>query len=184
MCRYRGLGHVLVVWLALLATPAAGADDSAIAPFLGAYEGVTLATEGEVKSRDLRVVIRAFDRDGFEVRWRTLIFKPGDELKGRSQVIYFRPHAGKPAGVYVATPPDVAAGAASDQPLDGRPFAWARVKGRTLNVNVLTIGEDGGYAVQSYDRILTDTGLALVFTRVHNGRVEKTVRGEMERIED
>jgi len=31
---------------------------------------------------------------------------------------------------------------------------------------------------------LTETGLALAFTRVHNGRVEKTVRGELERLED
>jgi len=184
MYRYRGFKRILVVWFAVFASPAAGADDSPISPFLGAYEGITRAAEGEVKSRDLSVVIREFDRNGFEVRWCTLIFKPGDELKGRSQVIYFRPHAGKPAGVFVATPSNVAAGAASDQPLDGRPFAWANVKGRTLTVNVLTIAEDGGYAMQTYNRTLTETGLALAFTWVHNGRVEKTVRGELERLED
>jgi len=181
---YRSVIRVFAFLVALSAAHAAGAGESPIAPFVGAYEGTTLATEGEVKSRDLSVVIRAFDRDGFEVRWRTLIFKPRDKVKGRSQVIYFRPHAGKPTGTYVATPPAVAAGIASDQPLDGRPFAWAFIKNRTLSVHMLTVEDDGGYVMQSYDRTLTETGLALAFTRVHNGQIYKTVHGELERIED
>lgn len=182
MAAYRGTRLVLAVLLGLIAGTAAGAEPAPIEAFFGAYEGTTLATEGEVKNRDLSVVIRAFDGDGFEVRWRTLIFKPGDDLRGRSQVIYFRRLAGQ-EGLYAATPTDVAAGAASDTPLDGRPFAWARIGGRTLTIHMLTVTGDG-YVMQSYARTLIDAGLALTFSRIHNGRIEKTVHGELERVED
>jgi hypothetical protein len=161
----------------------ARAEAPSIQPFLGSYEGTTLLQSGEVKNRELRVIIRPFGQTGFTVRWRTLIFKPGKEPTGRTQVVYFEPSASNPK-IYAATPPEEAAGIASDQPLAGRPFGWARVVGKTLTVNVLTISEAGDYVVQTYNRTLTKTGLALAFVRVSNGEVEQRIWGELERVGD
>ncbi len=161
----------------------ARADSSLIQPFVGSFEGSTLLQSGEIKNRELRVIIRPFGEAGFSVRWRTLIFKPGKDPTGRTQVIYFEPSASNPK-IYAATPPEEAAGIASNQPLAGRPFGWARITGKTLTVNVLTISEAGDYVVQTYNRTLTKTGLALAFVRVRNGEVEKRIWGEAERVGD
>jgi len=177
------------LWISLLVAvlvwnvdPARG-DASSVQPFFGSYEGTTLLQSGEIKNRELRVIIRPFDKAGFSVRWRTLIFKPGKDPTGRTQVVYFQPSASSPK-VYAATPPEEAAGIASDQPLDGRPFGWARIVDKTLTVNVLTISEAGDYVVQTYNRTLTRTGLALAFVRVRNGEVEQRIWGELERLGD
>lgn len=161
----------------------ARADPLSIQPFFGSYEGSTLLQSGEIKNRELRVIIRPFGETGFTVRWRTLIFKPGKDPTGRTQVVYFEPLKSNPT-IYAATPPEKAAGIASDQPLDGRPFSWARIVDKTLTVNVLTISDYGDYVVQTYNRTLTKTGLALAFVRVRNGEVEKRIWGEMERVRD
>jgi hypothetical protein len=173
---------LLVVLLVCNVDPAR-AEPTSIRSFFGSYEGSTLMQSDEIKNRELRVIIRPFEEAGFTVRWRTLIFKPGKEPTGRTQVIYFEPSAANPK-IYAATPPEEAAGIASDQPLAGRPFAWARIVDRTLTVNVLTISEAGDYVVQTYNRTLTRTGLALAFVRVGNGEVEQRIWGELERVGD
>ena len=58
----------------------------------------------------------------------------------------------------------------------------SRVLGKVMTINVLTISGDGDYVMQSYDRALTKEGMALAFTRVRNGHVEKRVWGSLERI--
>jgi len=161
----------------------ARAEAPSIQPFFGSYEGSTLLQSGEIKNRELRVIIRPFGESGFTVRWRTLIFKPGKDPTGRTQVVYFKPLQANPR-IYAATSPEEAAGIASDQPLDGRPFGWARIVDKTLTVNVLTISEAGDYVVQTYHRTLTKTGLALAFVRVRNGEVEQRIWGELERVGD
>ena len=182
MRAFRLLISLLVAILVSNVDPAR-ADATSIRSFFGSYEGSTLLQSDEVKNRELRVIIRPFGEAGFSVRWRTLIFKPGREPTGRTQVIYFRPSPQNPR-VYAATSPDDAAGIASDQPLDGRPFGWARIVDNTLSVNVLTISEAGDYVVQTYDRTLTKVGLALAFVRVSNGEIEQRIWGELERVGD
>ncbi len=169
----------VVVWNV---TPAR-ADAPSIRPFFGSYEGSALLQSGEIKNRELRVIIRPFGEAGFTVRWRTLIFKSGKDPTGRTQVIYFEPSASNPK-VYAATPPEEAAGIATDQPLAGHPFGWARIVDKTLTVNVLTISEAGDYVIQTYNRTLIKTGMALAFVRVRNGDVEKRIWGELERVAD
>lgn len=160
----------------------ARAQPAAIEAFFGSYEGTALFESDESKNRQLTVIIRSFDEGGFSLRWRTMIFKSGKQTPtGRTQVIYFKPSK-RTSGIFAATPPEDAAGLASDAPLQGRPFAWARILGKTLTVNMLTISKDGDYTVQTYDRTLIEDGLALRFVRLRNGEVEQRVLGELERV--
>lgn len=162
----------------------ARAQPSPVDAFFGSYEGTAPADAGTSGNRDLTVIIRPFDEGGFSIRWRTIIFEPGErQPRGRTQVIYFKPSVAAP-GIFVATPPEDAAGLASNIPLEGRPFAWARISGNTLTVNVLTISETGDYTVQTYDRTLSDGGLALSFVRRRNGDVEQRISGKLDRIGD
>lgn len=174
----------LLVAAVLWGAGPASAQTSLVQPFFGSYEGTTATEAATSEMRDLTVIIRPFDEEGFSVRWRTIIFEADEEAgRGRTQVIYFKPAKDAP-GLFAATPPDEAAGLASNIPLEGRPFAWARIAGKTLTVNVLTISETGDYTVQAYDRTLSDGGLALSFVRRHNGEIEQRVSGALKRTGD
>ena len=174
----------LLVAVILCSFGPARAQSSSLPAFFGSYEGTTLTDRGDAESRDLTVIIRPFGEDGFSVRWRTIIFEPGEETsRGRTQVIYFRPAEGAP-GLFAATPPEDAAGLASSVPLEGRPFAWARIADNTLTVNVLTISEAGDYTVQTYDRALSNGGMDLRFERRRNGEVQHRVSGKLDRVGD
>ena len=174
----------LLVAVILCGLSPARAEAPSIQSFFGSYEGTALFDPRESKNRELTVIIRAFGERGFSIRWRTMIFKPGEETpRGRTQVIYFKPSEATP-GIFAATPPEDAAGLASNVPLEGRPFAWARIVGKTLTVNVLTISETGDYVIQTYDRTLTGDGLAPRFIRLRNGEVEQRVLGELDRAGD
>jgi hypothetical protein len=174
----------LLLAVILCGSGPAWAQTPSLQPFFGSYEGTALFDASESENRELTVIIRPFGEGGFSVRWRTIIFKPDEEPpRGRTQVIYFAPSEVFP-DVFAATPPEDAAGLASDVPLEGRPFAWARIAGKTLTVNVLSISETGAYVVQTYDRTLTGGGLALRFSRIRNGEVEQTILGELDRTGD
>ena len=51
----------------------------------------------------------------------------------------------------------------------GDGFVWARIADQTLTVNVMLVRPDGSYAIQTYDRTLSGTGMALKFVNVTNG---------------
>lgn len=174
----------LLVAVFLCGIGPARAQAPSIGAFFGSYEGTTSPDAGTSENRDLTVIVRPFGQDGFSVRWRTMIFEAdADAPRGRTQVIYFKPAKAAP-GIFTATPPEDAAGLASNIPLEGRPFAWARILDKTLTVNVLTILEIGDYVVQTYDRTLSDGGLALNFARRRNGEVEQRVSGKLDRVGD
>ena len=176
-----GIRTLVLAALLVLGLAPARAETPSIQPFVGSFEGATLFHQGEKQDRELRVIIRPFDKAGFSVRWRTIIYKTDEpEARGRTQVIYFKPSEVNP-NIFAATQAEEAAGLASDDPLDGNPFAWARIVGKTLTVNVLTISDAGDYVMQSYDRTLIPNGLALEFLRVRNGDLEKRILGVFER---
>ena len=64
-------------------------------------------------------------------------------------------------------------------PLDGEPFAWARLEDQTFTIYMLTIREDGGYEIQSYARTLTGQGMDLIYARVRDGDKVRTVKGKL-----
>lgn len=153
---------------------AAGAETSALKPFFGTYVGASLMPSVEMLPRDLRVSIAPAKADGFTIEWQTALFKYGEAQRRKSQLLEFRPTTNDPS-LYQAVPPE--------NPLDGQPFAWAYVRGRVMNIHTLTLIENGGYVLQSYERTLTRPGMSLSFTRVRNGTVEQRLRGELNRID-
>ena len=161
----------------------AWADASSLKPFFGTYEGASLAPSAEAQPRDLNVFIKDAGEGGFTVAWQTTIYEDSDS-KSRTQSLEFRPRKNNP-NVYQAQPVGLSVGMVpSEDPLDGAPFAWARVLGKVLSVNVLNITKEGDYVMQTYDRALTPGGLALSFVKVRNGNVEKKVWGSLERIDN
>ena len=61
-------------------------------------------------------------------------------------------------------------------PMKGEPYAWARIEGNKLTVFVLIVTDDGGYEMQTFDRILTsDNNLNVKFSRIRDGEKFKSV---------
>jgi hypothetical protein len=182
--RVLGLSTYTLVGVVLFGLAPALAEDVAIKPFLGTYEGTTLLSNEEIKSRELKVAITPAEDGGFRVEWQTTLFKPKADARRKTQSLEFRRSTENPK-VYAAGPSDVTAGMdPSHDPLDGAPYAWARIDDRTLTINVLTISEDGDWVVQVYDRVLTKEGMALSFVRVRNAHVEQRLWGTLERTGD
>ncbi len=177
---------ILVAVTAALAVPAARSEDLPIQAFYGEFEGRTLFPMGEPRNRELSVLIRPAGRFGFAVEWQTTIHKANKTTR-RDQTLVFEPTPR--TRVYSAalpssdapSPPD---GAAPRVPglAEGAPYAWARLGGRTLTVNVFTIEDDGDYVVQTYNRTLTDKGMQLEFMRVRDGHIEQQIKGNLTRV--
>ncbi len=179
---------ILVTATAAVAVPAARSDDAPIQAFYGKYEGRTMFPMGEPRNRQLVVRIRPEGRFGFAVEWNTTIHKAKAELVEKEQVLVFEPTAR--SNVYVAVaapsadpPSSETQGVRVPGPVDGAPYAWARVAGSTLTVNVFTIEDNGDYVVQTYDRTLTGNGMTLVFMRVRNGQIEQRIKGNLDRVQ-
>jgi len=179
---------ILVGATAAIAVPVARSDDAPIQAFYGKYEGRTMFPMGEPRNRELVVRIRPEGRFGFAVEWNTTIHKAKADPVSKEHVLVFQPTAR--TNVYSAAaapsgePPfSETRGSRVPGPVDGVPYAWARVAGRTLTVNVFTIEDNGDYVIQTYDRTLTDKGMTLVFMRVRNGQIEQQIKGNLNRIE-
>ena len=67
-------------------------------------------------------------------------------------------------------------------PLKGDPYVWARIVGDELRVHALIIREDGGYKLLSYDRVLTEIGLDLYYSRIRVGELLRVVTGTLKRL--
>lgn len=161
----------------------AAADAAPIEAFFGDYVGRTISSdEGGLSKRDLSVSIHP-ENGGFTVDWTTIIHKPGGKAKRKAYSIDFRP-SGRQNIYAAAMKSNMFGGRVPLDPMKGEPYVWARIAGDTLTVSALLITDDGGYEIQVYDRTLTDTGLALRFSRVRDGRRLKLVTGTLSRVGD
>ncbi len=155
---------------------AASAADQPIDAFHGRYQGSGIAENRDslyfgVTVRDLDVVIGP-EGTGFFVQWTSVIRSGGDpaspKIKRRTQRMSFVP---VPSGrMFIAQ---------GSQNPTGDGYAWARIAEQTLTVNVMRIGGDGGYSVQTYDRTLTGTGISLKFVNVTNGEPTREVSARL-----
>lgn len=190
--RIRFIGTLRVALVLVAVTVAAGgglrpawSDDVTLQSFFGEYVGRTLMPMGEANNRHLRVAIRPLGPFGFTVEWRTTLHKsakgPEPEIKG--QVIDFEPTQ-RPNVYAVARGDGSAGGSVPAGPAEGVPYAWARIIGSTLTVNLLTIADNGDYVVQTYDRTLTVDGMKLDFMRVKNGQIERQIKAALKRVGD
>ena len=173
--------------LGLAAVVAGGAAEAAqdlpITAFAGRYVGTGLARNDlseyfALTVRDLDVTIRPSGQGGFALDWTTVVRHSGDpdnpKVKRKSSALTFVP-SGQP-GVYRS--------ATQADPMSGRPYTWARIKGNTLTVHSLTITDDGSYLMQTYDRTLTGYGMELKFTRLRDGEATRSVTGKLTKEEN
>ena len=147
--------------------------------FIGSYEGKYISPKGEKYNRDLSVDIEEVD-DGFNITWKTVTFKK-DKAKEKEYSIDFletdRDH------IYeAAQKKNLFGGRDPLDPMKGEPYAWARIDGNKLTVFVLIVTDDGGYEMQTFDRILTsDSNLEVKFSRIRNGEAFKAIETTLTR---
>ena len=154
-----------------------------IEPFTGKYVGHALYIENEIEiKRDLGVLIQETE-EGFKVDWEVTTFKPGKKPKTKKYSISFTPT--KRDHVFqAAMQPSVFGGKKPLDPIKGDPYVWARIIDQTLTVYALLINNDGGYELLIYDRSLTEGGLNLSYSRIHDGNQLRTISSFLEKTKD
>lgn len=168
---------VLAAVALLFGTLTARADDLPISAFYGNWQGNGVAENADsiyfaMTTRDFDVVIEAAG-DGFQITWTTVIRSGGDpnnpDIRRREATLTFAP-AARP-GVYESTD--------SGDPLDGGVLSWARVDENTLSVHQMTLNDNGGFELTTYDRTITSLGMELSFRRLRDGEQVRTVTGRL-----
>ena len=161
---------------------------AAVAPTRGGAEGAAglkdffgrFVGQGVAKNRDnldfartmreLDTIIEPSGEGGFTVKWTTVI---RDVEGGRKidNAMSFLP-AGKP---------NVFKSVDSGDPVAKGHYAWARIDGRTLTINVLEVGDEGQGRWQVYERRLTGDGMELTFRRLDPTGALRIVSGKLKR---
>jgi hypothetical protein len=171
--------RLLLCWIALvLSFPTAYAAEYDI--FIGDYSGKYIPSDGDKKRiRDLSVKIRKV-KGGLNISWVTTTYKKNKPKKKKYSIDFSKTNR---KYIYEASQKkNVFGGRDPLDPMKGEPYAWARIKGRTLTVFVLIIADDGGYEIQTYDRILNeDNNLVVQFSRLRNGDVMRTLEVTLQR---
>lgn len=154
-----------------------------MARFSGSYEGSAevTATDGTVIPRDMSVQIGE-TRDGFDVTWTSVTYRPDGRTKEKSYTIAFVP-TDRPGVFAAAQQKNVFGHAVQLDPMKGEPYVWAQLKEDTLSVYSLFVSEEGGYSLQQYDRTLVDGGLNLRFQTVQNGTIARAVETFLTRVD-
>jgi hypothetical protein len=154
---------------------------SDIDPFYGQYIGNTNSKcDKNAAPRNLDVIIRPYKR-GFTVEWTTTIHKPSGKTKQANFSINFK-SMGK-GGLYRSAMRVNAFGhEVPNDPLQGAPYIWSVLSGKTLTVHSLMIFGNGDYEIQTYIRTLTRDGMDVVFSRIRNGEKKKNLCANLKRI--
>ncbi|MDA9982017.1 hypothetical protein N9H39_04635 [Gammaproteobacteria bacterium] len=160
--------------LALILASSPARADEEFEPFVGDFEGKYTTVDGGIeKSRDLSVSIHETS-DGFNVSWKTTTFKK-KKKKTKGYSIDFiksdREHI-----FQAAQKKNVFGGREPLDPMKGDPYVWARIEGAKLTVYALNVTEDGGYEMQTFNRVLMDDkNLHLKFSRFRDGKPLKSI---------
>ena len=145
--------------------------------FVGVWEGSAIAENADslyfgVTTRDMNVEVRPV-AGGFRIVWTAVLRQGGDpqnpDVYRRSAELVFQ----------AADRPNLYEAESSGNPLEGGVQSWARLHGSTLSVYQLTLNEQGGYELTSYDRTLSGTGMELTFQRLRDGEPVRTVTGRL-----
>ena len=169
---------VLALVLFWSAAPGAkAAEQLSIEAFYGNFQGSGIARTDTsdyfgLTLRDFDVTIRP-EGAGISISWTTVLRQGGDpdnpDVRRKSNNLTFVPS--DLPGVYRA--------ANSGDALSGQPLAWAYVEGYTLTVHSLVVLNTGGYVMQTYNRTLSDMGMALQFISIKNGETARKVEGRL-----
>ena len=166
---------LVILWSA--APGAKAAEQLSIEAFYGNFQGSGIArTDASdyfgLTLRDFDVTVRP-EGTGISISWTTVLRQGGDpdnpDVRRKSNNLSFVPSDLN--GVYRATK--------SGDALAGQPLAWAYVDGYTLTVHSLVVLDSGGYVMQTYNRTLSDMGMALEFISIKNGETARKVEGRL-----
>jgi hypothetical protein len=171
----------------LLASADAQAAAPDLEPFFGAYVGVAEVEDpkaGDVRQRDMDIVIEPYRDDGFMIHWVNVTLVDGRrDLPGverRVQTALFEKADGRDMYVEVSENNPFRE-REETRPMRGDPVRWASIDGNTLHVYAFVVTEDGAYELQIYDRVLTDKGIDIRFQRIVDDEVLRRIVGSTAR---
>jgi hypothetical protein len=185
--RRKRLLTIALGFLAIAALPG-GALAASLSDFFGVYVGGAEVEQMEgdlAASRDMDIVIQPFHEDGFQINWITVTKVDGRrDVAGVTrtvQSVYFEPAEDRSLYVEVEADNPFREREATT-PMSGHAVRWASIDGDTLHVYSFVVLEDGRYELQTYDRILTDIGLDIVFRRFDDGELVRQIKGTTARV--
>ena len=177
----------------LVATVTAGAvvpiaSAASLEPFFGTYVGVAEVDDlasGEVRQRDMDIVIEPYKDGGFKIQWINVTLVDGKRaapgVERRVQTVLFEPAEDRDFFVEVQeNNPFRERG--ETLPMRGDPVRWASLDDQGLHVYAFVVLEDGRYELQIYDRTLTDIGIDIRFQRVVDGEAMRRISGTTARV--
>lgn len=182
MTARRLAGWLLAALLVVCMRPS-WADGPPLERYYGAYVGRALELDGDGgrrEERDIDIVISPYKRGGFRIEWVNVTLVDGRRdvpgVRRRPAESLFVPASD--GEFFVAAPEfnpfrvreDVTA-------LAGDAVRWAALDAGGLHVYAFVILGDGTYEMATYTRRLTETGLALEFERVLDGKVVRRMVG-------
>lgn len=177
------------VFLAFCLSTLGSAIADEFEPFIGTYVGraQVLGSDGEVtEERDMDITIAEDRGDAFRITWVNVTLVDGRRdvpgVRRRVDEIILEPSDRD--GVYLEeTQRSLFERREEVDVIDGDALRWARIDGDRLGVFSLVVTANGGYEMQSYERILTEDGLGIEFNRVRNGEVIRRIVGRTIRVD-
>jgi hypothetical protein len=174
-------GCLGLAWLLASAELQAAAPD--LEPFFGAYVGVAEVEDpksGDVRQRDMDIVIEPYREDGFMIHWVNVTLVNGRrDLPGverRIQTALFEKADDRDMYVEVGENSPFRE-REETLPMRGDPVRWASIDGNTMHVYAFVVTEDGAYELQIYDRVLTDKGIDIKFQRIVDDELLRRIVG-------
>jgi hypothetical protein len=169
--------------LALVMACANSASGASLDPFFGSYVGVAKVEnleDGEVRRRDMDIVIEPYKHGGFRIHWVNVTLVDGQRavlgVERRVQTVLFEPAEERDFFVEVQEGNPFRE-RDETQPMRGDPVRWASLDDQGLHVYSFLVLEDGRYELQIYDRTLTDVGIDIRFQRIIDGAVVRRITG-------
>jgi hypothetical protein len=169
--------------LALTLAAPAGARAASLEPLFGTYVGVAQVEDiakGDVRQRDMDIVIEPYKQGGFRIQWVNVSLVNGKRavpgVERRVQTVLFEP--ARDRGFFIEAAESSPFRLREEtRPMRGDPVRWASLDDQGLHVYSFVVLEDGRYELQVYDRTLTDIGLDISFKRIVDGAVMRRITG-------
>jgi hypothetical protein len=176
------LAAALALMALTLAAPA-GARAASLEPLFGTYVGVAQVEDiakGNVRQRDMDIVIEPYKQGGFRIQWINVSLVDGKRavpgVERRVQTVLFEPAQDR--GFFIeAAESSPFREREETRPMRGDPVRWASLDDQGLHVYSFVVLEDGRYELQVSDRTLTDIGLDVGFQRIVDGAVMRRITG-------
>jgi hypothetical protein len=177
--------HFLLTVGLLVCSMAAGSaaeGSNSITPFFGMFKGESVTDpRGLLTTKDIDVEIWK-THQGFAINWHSVVVESGATKHASHEVRFERTHT---SGIYRAhRPPDIMGNARSPDPIDGRPYYWARLVDNTLTVYLVQIALDGSVDLRIYLRKLAGNQIQLKLTRMRDGQPLAITHGVLMRKEE